>query len=189
MKLHEVIEISDTPSSQKFEQHSTTAQAVCLLSYGDIRAYSAVDTKLHTFLLLRFQIQNVFVCFSNIKNKTFKLNVIEQELISYTPGTICHIIYYFTGLLAILALATLLRVRNSSSVHTLLNNCCMKLHEVIEISNTSSTHKVEQHSTTAQAVCLLSYGDIRTYSAVDTKLQTFLLLRSRFKTYLYASVT
>jgi len=56
----------------------------------------------------------------------------------------------------------------------------MKLHEVIEVSNTSTSKRVEQRSTTAQAVCLLlSY---------DTKLQTFLLLRSRFKTYLYASV-
>ena len=28
--------------------------------------------------------------------------------------------------------ATLLRVMNSSSVHTLLNNCCMKLHELLK---------------------------------------------------------
>ena len=99
---------------------------------------------------------------------------------------------YFTQQLLrgwLLTSAILMRVSNSSSVHTLLNICCMKLHEVIKISNTSTTHKVQQRSTTAQAVCLLSYGDIRAYSAVDTKLQTFLLLRSRFKTYLYASVT
>ena len=101
MKLHEVIEISDTPSSQKFEEHSTTAQAVCLLSYGDIRAYSAVVTKLQTFLLLRSRFKT-YLYASVTKHKTYKLNVIEQEWISYTPGTIRHIIHYLTPVFSVL---------------------------------------------------------------------------------------